>query len=199
MEISPKNLDLGKVDPGENCTRSIVLKEAATDRFSIVGIESDLEGFSWTVDTIVTSEGLNNYLIQTNIEIPDKIKKIAKQSGEITIKTDSEFFPKVTLPISFEVTADISAVPSVVSFGTVSAGEQASAKVAFITRDGSPITPSFVNLPNGVAVAVDKDCSVLTFTPSEEDKGVFEESLEVEAIVNKKSERLSLKCSALVL
>jgi hypothetical protein len=199
MEVSPNFLNFGVMLPGERSERDVVLKEVATDRFSIIDVKSDIEYLSWETKSEIASDDLNNYRIHVTLEIPIEFDQGAKYVGELLVKTNSNFLPEITIPVTFEAPPYITAVPSVISFGTVKAGVSASAKVTFVARDGLPVTPKFVKLPDTITAAIDKEYSLLTFTPASDKTGVLEESVEVEVVSEKKSERLVLKCTALAL
>lgn len=196
MSMSPKEINFGDVEPGERVRKDVVLKEALTDRFSILDLKSDDEFISWKVDSEDGVGGLKKYRLQVTLSIPAEYESGERRIGSLTVSTDSEFIPEITIPITYGVPPYFAAVPSVISFGTVESGVSVTSKVAFTSRDGSEVTYKFVNLPDTITQKEEANGVLLTFAPAEGQKGVVEETLEVEVATEKRSERLLLKCVA---
>ena len=196
MSISPKEINFGDVEPGERRTKEVVLKEALTDRFSILDVRCDDEFISWKVDSEDGVGGLKKHRLHITLAIPAELESSERRVSSLIVSTDSDFIPEITIPITYAVPPYFAAAPSVISFGTVEPGVSVTSKVAFTSRDGSEVTYKFVNLPDTITQKEDVDGVLLTFTPSEGQKGVVEETLEVEVAAEKRSERLLLKCVA---
>jgi len=114
MEVIPAQIDFGTLTnwtTAEPPTRSVRLTEVATDRFEVLGIETDLPVTYVIERSASRSDPADNTY---NVKLQVDTSRLQRKSyrGEIVIRTNSALRPAVHVPISFNFPGATFSVPS---------------------------------------------------------------------------------------
>jgi hypothetical protein len=195
MEVTPGSLDFGIVNPGEEDSRVIVLKEVPTDRFSISKIEVGSLPLKTTIHEMVAVDGMNHYQIDLYFKLMDENIE-GKREDFITITTDSRQFPQMKIPVIYEASSSIRAIPSVVSFGTVKVGEKVVSEIEFESRGNGSVEVKVESLPGGVRFEKHGDKYQVQFNA--QSAGIWEGVIKLTLKSGNRKVQLSLECAAFV-
>lgn len=195
LEVVPTGLDFGLVVPGEEVTRTVMLKEVPTDRFSISKVDVGDLPLTWTKQESTALDGMEHYQFDLKFTLADE-KIEGEQQGEIVFTTDSRQRPQVRIPVVYEATPLVRAIPSIISFGTVKVGEKAYADVEFISRNGDPVEVEVESLPEGVTFEKKENAYQVGFVS--EKNGIWTGMIRLSITFDDHERPLPLKCVAFV-
>lgn len=116
MTVSPDHLNFGTVKVGMTGSRSIHLREADGDRFTIKRIVADGIPLRHTVHT--TTSKLNDYDIRLTLDT-SLVSPRSELRGALRILTTSLVRPEVTVPVKAFVASNVTLLPDTVAFGRV--------------------------------------------------------------------------------
>ncbi len=150
--ISTNMLNFGIVIPGRSYSRTVLMEEVATDRFSIKGFAPGKYPITYKVEEKIGSEGYHLYRIVFELTPDDTL--IGKQDGQIMLMTDSRFAPEVPIDLAFEVPPLLSLQPSILSFGDVYVEKPVERWVRFVPRTAGHVSVEIDTPPPGVKVRI---------------------------------------------
>ncbi len=136
ISISPRRINFGSVYVGAQAHKTVTV--TSDSHFIIKKITPSAPFFQTTIN----DESEDRYTINISLKENHKIGRI---SGAITLETDNELQPKVTIPLFGEITGDITTYPERVYFGNVKKGDKRSQKV-FVKLNKENIEISGVNV-----------------------------------------------------
>jgi hypothetical protein len=195
MQITPDKLDFGRVAPGETYMRAVRLAEVPTDRFVLKNVE--LEGLpaTYELETTQTKHGLTSHLVRVTLGVPEDMPS-GVHTGGLHLTTDSHVLPEIRVPVRFEVAPRVTAVPSVVSLGTVPVGKPQERTVRLVARDGGPLAVTVESLPNECSVNVDDKAkpAELLVKVTLHSAGVWQGTITLKIRSGLRDERIQIKC-----
>lgn len=69
MKITPKAVDFGVVVPGSSISRTVLLTEVPTDRFSILTVDTGSLPITWKTEESKDNNGLSSYLLRLGLNV----------------------------------------------------------------------------------------------------------------------------------
>lgn len=158
MRIVPHSVDFGVVVPGQSYTRTIRLTEVASDRFEIHSVKvSGLPSRSqWQLVEKHASRTLHDYLVRLTITMDAQVPRTGDYAGELVVTTSSHVRPHICVPTRLTVPQAVCAEPSIISLGSVVAGEQRQARVRFISRSTESFSIDVARWPRECRIELDR-------------------------------------------
>lgn len=145
MKVIPESLRFGTMTPDSTEVKTIRVREVPTDRFQITNVESDSLPITWSMSRVRMEGELSQYNV--NCEIRPTGLQLGSHEGILKIRTTSRLRPEIVIPVYCEISADVRAVPGVVSFGNMAIGEIASQRFEFRSKSSSRLTIRPVDIP----------------------------------------------------
>jgi hypothetical protein len=202
LDFSPATLNLRILSADKPAAELLYLHEAASERFEIKSIETDLPGdFTYEISKRTNASKLMSYEAAISY-LPAKEAVFPKDKRHnIRIHTTSSFTPVIVIPVNVFAESGIYAVPNVLSFGTAKAGEKYKQIFHVYHRDSKPFQVlNIVSSPN-TACSYNKSASnSLAFEVewSPQTEGIWEDVLTVRFSVDGAEQELSIKLIAFV-
>ena len=197
-EAVPPGIDFGSVDPGKTYERRLRLCEEDTDRFTVTGIDANGLPLSHRIEQAIGPGGLAVYRITLSLKPEDATPR--PRTGHITIKTTSINRHNILVPINFALGPRVQVLPSVVGFGTVTAGDIVARKVMFIGREKQPPGVTVVDTPRDCSVEIQKleTCTEILLKASPTIPGIWHRVIHVRTNSDPASNPIEIRCAAVV-
>ncbi len=194
MSVAPRALDFGAIVPGRSYSRTITLTEVATDRFTLKDVDPGELAFAHHFDEQKDQQGYRTYRVQCQFNFDGA--SAGKHLESLILATDSRFSPHVKVPVSYEVSPDVSIIPSIVALGQVRIGEPQQRRVRVVPRSGRLARIEMDPSPDGISVEVDDrpDQPELIITSTLKDPGTWERVIKANAQLGSKTERIEIRC-----
>jgi hypothetical protein len=123
MKVSPGELSFGRIRSGDPVSRTILISEVPTDRFTIDSIHAGAWPIGHEVTTKTsTGRDLRSYAVSLTLR-PAELRP-GGHSGVVRIETSSKRVPYLDVGWTAEVPPDVQMEPGVLSFGKVPVGER---------------------------------------------------------------------------
>ena len=197
MKITPKAVDFGVVVPGSSISRTVLLTEVPTDRFSILTVDTGSLPITWKTEESKDNNGLSSYLLRLGLNVAQAAP--TRHEGAIVVTTNSISRPRVAIPIAFHVAPYVRAVPSVVSLGTIRVGDVREQKIQFVSRDGAPISLTIDKTAEDCVTAVDNTHPAqLLVRLRPQTVGIWQRQLRITAHSASRHELVEINCVAYV-
>lgn len=198
MVVIPRVVEFGVLSPGRPCSRTLMLREVATDRFVVQDIDPGDLPVKHQIETETGEDGLAAYRVRLELEVGKEYS--GQYTRNITLNTNSVVHSKLVVPVRFSVPPQVRVVPSVISLGTFSLGQSREAKLRFVSRDGERINVQPVSNPDGCAIEVasNEGSPEVTVVVKPEESGPFDGILEVRVTSDSQEWFLDIPCAGFV-
>ena len=194
MVVTPTKLDFGVVVPREECLRTVCLREVPTDRFVLKNVDLGKLPIVHDVEVAKDKDGLATYRVHLDLEVDEEWS--GEHEEELSLTTDSNIRPKVTIPVLFRIKPAVRAIPSVISFGNVVIGEPREARVEFVSRYGDAVDLEVDTHPDECSITLDREKNPLVMTVALElsKPGIWHEVIILNTETRTGKEVLEVRC-----
>jgi Protein of unknown function (DUF1573) len=196
-KLSTSRLNFGVVIPGHSYSRTVLIEEVVTDRFSIKALDSGEYPLTYKVEETISLRGCSQYRVLIELTPDDRF--VGKQAGQITLVTDSRFAPNIPIGVLFEVPPLLSVRPSVLAFGEVYLGRSAELSVRFEPRTPGRVAVEIDPPPQGVNIRIRESSDgqpEMTVTLSPPRMGVWSGTIKGRAKIDGRALPFEIPCVA---